>query len=107
VELRQRNLITEGDLLSVGTPLPKGVTIEQVVKACAEKAGWQHTNEGWIRPGKETLGQTDSPHLMRGIGFACGYKNIGFSYGFPENCNAVIELHGRADGTYLRELHAG
>jgi len=32
VEIRVRNLLGEGDLLSVGTPLPKGVTIKQVVE---------------------------------------------------------------------------
>ncbi len=28
------------------------------------------------------------------MGFACGYKNIGFSYGAPENCGATIILDG-------------
>ena len=37
VELRQRNLITEGALLSVGTPLPKGVTIDKVVEKCDQE----------------------------------------------------------------------
>jgi CO/xanthine dehydrogenase Mo-binding subunit len=32
----------------------------------------------------------------RGIGFACGFKNIGFSFGFPEQNWATIELYGRA-----------
>jgi CO/xanthine dehydrogenase Mo-binding subunit len=107
VELRQRNLISEGDLLSVGTPLPKGITIEHVVKACAEKAGWQQTEGGWVRPKKESIGEPTLPHLRRGIGFACSYKNIGFSYGFPESCNAVIELHGRAEIEEVVLHHAG
>ena len=32
----------------------------------------------------------------RGRGFAVGYKNVGFSFGFPERCEAEIELHGAA-----------
>ena len=35
--------------------------------------------------------------LRRGRGFACAYKNIGFSFGFPERCEAFIELHGDDD----------
>ncbi|HJQ96134.1 MAG TPA: molybdopterin cofactor-binding domain-containing protein, partial [Acidimicrobiia bacterium] len=30
----------------------------------------------------------------RGRGFACGYKNVGFSFGFPERCEAAVELFG-------------
>ena len=33
VEIRMRNLLREGSLLSVGTPLPKGVSMPQVVEA--------------------------------------------------------------------------
>ena len=107
VEFRQRNLISEGDLLSVGTPLPPGITIEHVVTSCAEKAGWRHTNGGWERPGRESLGEVEEPHLKRGIGFACGYKNIGFSYGYPENCHAMIELHGEGEIDEVVLHHAG
>ena len=35
--------------------------------------------------------------LRRGRGFACSFKNIGFSFGFPERCEAEIVLHGDAD----------
>lgn len=107
VEFRQRNLIAEGDLLSVGTPLPAGITIEHVVNSCAEKAGWRHINGVWERPSRESLGDPGAPHLKRGIGFACGYKNIGFSYGYPENCHAMIELHGEGEIDEVVLHHAG
>src|SRR5262249_22319862 len=38
VEIRKKNVLHEGDLLSVGTPLPKGVTIPEVVEKCAEES---------------------------------------------------------------------
>ena len=34
--------------------------------------------------------------LRRGRGFACSFKNVGFSFGFPERCEATIVLHGDA-----------
>ena len=49
VEIRMRNIVKEGSILSVGTPLPKGVSMPQVVEKCAERAGWQHSKQkgGW------------------------------------------------------------
>ena len=41
VEIRLRNVLREGSLLSVGTPLPKGVSLPEVIEACAGAAGWQ------------------------------------------------------------------
>jgi CO/xanthine dehydrogenase Mo-binding subunit len=54
VEIRMRNLLDEGDLLSVGTPLPAGVSIKKVVEKCAEAAGWQKGLEGWRYPSEQS-----------------------------------------------------
>ena len=32
----------------------------------------------------------------RGVGIACGIKNVGYSFGFPEQATATVELHGAA-----------
>jgi CO/xanthine dehydrogenase Mo-binding subunit len=105
VELRVRNLIAEGDLLSVGTPLPKGVTIKEVVETCALKAGWTHSGEkGWQKPGHTN---TREGSIAHGLGFACGYKNVGFSFGAPENCWAIVELYGKSEIDKVVLRHAG
>jgi CO/xanthine dehydrogenase Mo-binding subunit len=107
VELRERNLLREGSNLSVGTPLPKGVSIDQVVAQCAERGGWTQTKQGWKRAvdkGEEKDGQA---HIRRGVGFACGYKNVGFSFGAPEQCTAIVELHGSTEIEELVLRHAG
>lgn len=96
VEIRMRNLLDEGDLLSVGAPLPAGVSIKKVVEVCAKSAGWIKGENGWHRPTGFQI-PTDRSHLKRGIGFACAFKNVGFSFGAPENCWAIIELHGNAE----------
>ncbi len=107
VEIRMRNLLKEGALMSVGTPLPKGVSISKVVESCAESAGWSRTAAGWQRPASYSLGAPAEPHLRRGIGLACGFKNVGFSFGFPEHCWATIELHGGAEIEQVVLRHAG
>ncbi len=103
VELRLRNILREGSLLSVGTPLPKGVSLPQVVETCAREAGWQveQDEDGWVKAervaGLPSLKESPSPHLKRGIGFAAAFKNVGFSFGAPEQCMATVELHGGAE----------
>ncbi len=95
VEIRARNVLHEGDLLSVGTPLPKGVSIPEVVAKCADESGhWKHTANGWQR---KPLAQPDDPTKRRGVGFACGFKNVGFSFGAPEHSWATVELYGKTE----------
>lgn len=95
VELRLRNVLREGDLLSVGTPLPQGVTIDRVVAECARRSGyWEETPTGWRR---KPIAQPAERHKRRGVGFACGFKNVGFSFGFPERAWATVELYGDAE----------
>ena len=107
LELRARNLLKEGALLSVGTPLPRGVSIDKVVEACGERAGWSRGPAGWQRPGKDHLGQPDAPHLRRGLGLACAFKNVGFSFGAPEQSWATVELHGGTEIEKVVVRHAG
>lgn len=84
VMLRLKNTIREGSILSVGTPLPAGVSMPEVIEACARESAW----------GQQPIVQPANPALRRGIGFACGFKNVGYSFGFPEHSWASIELRG-------------
>jgi CO/xanthine dehydrogenase Mo-binding subunit len=97
VELRRRNLLGEGALLSVGTPLPEGVSIGAVVEKCFESIQKS--------PAKGVM--TAGASIRRGTGFACAFKNVGFSFGAPEQCMATMELHGGADIERAILHHAG
>jgi CO/xanthine dehydrogenase Mo-binding subunit len=125
VELRLRNVLREGSLLSVGTPLPKGVSLPEVIQHCARTGGWQETPQGWerregephkrlpasayhLQPLASSLQSPGSePHLKRGVGFACSYKNVGFSFGAPEHAWCTVELHGGAEIEEVIVHHAG
>lgn len=97
VELRMKNIVRDGSIISVGTPLPPGVSMPQVVEKCAEAFDW----------GRKTEGQTAAEQqIRRGMGFACGFKNVGFSFGAPESCTAIVELHGDAEIEYAVVHHA-
>jgi CO/xanthine dehydrogenase Mo-binding subunit len=96
-EIRRRNIITEGALLSVGTPLPKGVSMPQVLEECIFQSGWFEKKEAPRLPA----------HLRHGRGIACAFKNVGFSFGAPEQCTATVELFGAAEIERVVLHHAG
>jgi CO/xanthine dehydrogenase Mo-binding subunit len=104
VEIRMRNVAREGSLISVSTPLPEGVSLDQVIEECALAGGWEKGETGWARKPQEEISQD---HLKRGVGFASGFKNIGFSVGFPERSWATVELHGDAEIDKVVVYHAG
>ena len=98
VELRLRNCLRDGSIGPTGTEMPPGVSLPVVIDRCAAAASW-----GQPAPEVEALSPfaslpPDAGTLRRGRGFACGYKNVGFSFGFPERCEARLVLHGGEDG---------
>ena len=108
VELRLKNLLREGSLTAMGTPLPGGVGLVEVTKKCARAAGWTQTETGWQKPSIRNSQLVLSPvevsairnsqfAIRYGIGFAVAFKNVGFSFGYQENCWAKIELRGEAE----------
>jgi CO/xanthine dehydrogenase Mo-binding subunit len=94
VALRLMNSIQEGSILSVSTPLPKGVSMPQVIEACAKESYWEQHGTRWV---KRQRPPAPASHLRRGVGIACSFKNVGYAFGFPEHSWAKVELHGTAD----------
>jgi CO/xanthine dehydrogenase Mo-binding subunit len=108
VEIRMRNVLRDGSLTSVGSPLPLGVSMPQVIEDCALKGGWQRGDNGWNRERiPDSAGKPAAPYLVQGTGFACSFKNVGFSFGYPENSWATVELHGGARIERAVLHHAG
>jgi len=102
VTFRLKNALREGDTLDVQTSPPGPVTAVQVIEAAAKKAGWAESGPGWkgpARPRGEGL-------TRKGIGFAAGFKNIGFSFGYQENCWARVEIHGNSQIERVTLYHA-
>jgi len=104
VEIRMRNLIKEGSYLSVGSKLPNGVSLPEVVQECALRSGWKKPERIW---GKSQKTNNSFFPKVRGTGFACAYKNVGFSFGAPEECWAIVELQGGSEIEKVILKHAG
>jgi CO/xanthine dehydrogenase Mo-binding subunit len=86
VEIRRINALKETDTMSVGTPPPNRPTVLEVINAAAEKFGWN-----------QYAARSNQSPVKRGRGFAAGFKNIGFSFGYKENCWARVEIWGEAE----------
>lgn len=97
VELRRRNLLGEGSIGITSTAMPSGVSLPDVVEVCADVADWERPSP----PAKPVQTFASLPptaaSARRGRGFACAYKNVGFSFGFPERSEADLVLHGDDD----------
>jgi len=104
VELRMRNLLKNGSLLSVGSKIPDGISLIEVVQDCALHSGWEYSSGTWKRNIDENK---TASQKVKGTGFSCSYKNIGFSFGAPERCTAIVELFGEAEIEKVVLKHAG
>ena len=90
VEIRLKNILDDDKLLAIGTPMPGGVSLKQVVQQAAYAAGREEDRR------LEATQPSNHPTL-KGRGFAAGFKNVGFSFGYQENSWAKIVLEGEAE----------
>ncbi|HTX02318.1 MAG TPA: molybdopterin cofactor-binding domain-containing protein [Candidatus Acidoferrales bacterium] len=86
IEMRRKNLYREGDIEPTGEPLPEGVSAQAVFERCIKEVGVR------MSPSR-----SQEPHLKRGLGIACGMKNVGYSFGFPDQATATVELSVAGD----------
>lgn len=92
VELRRRNIYREGSIEPTQHPLPPGVSALPVLERCVAEVGRRIKGLG-----QRGEGALRSPHLRRGVGIACGIKNLGYSFGYPEQSTATVELFGKGE----------
>lgn len=89
LEIRRRNALATGDVLAttgqiIDTPLPVVDVIDSL--AAMPIAATEAT-----LPGGSGL-TTESRHVKRGVGYALGIKNLGFSEGFDDYAQARVRL---------------
>ena len=100
VEIRLKNALRDGDTMGVGTPSPSPVSVVKCIEAARDKFGWNDSVHG---PSSMDHRQSS---IVRGRGFAAGFKNVGFSFGYQENCWAKIEIHGKSEIDHVVLHHA-
>jgi CO/xanthine dehydrogenase Mo-binding subunit len=101
VEIRRINLLDDDATLASGTPIPGGVSLQDVLEKTAEAGGWRNQVK------REDAGRQPNSTLRCGRGIALGFKNIGFSLGYQENSWAKAELVGDREIEAARLYFAG
>jgi CO/xanthine dehydrogenase Mo-binding subunit len=103
VELRLLNALAPGDVLPTGQPITGSLPVAEVIRRAAELTvpePEQLPREAIRLPGGAG-NTTRGEGVLRGVGFAVGYKNICYSEGFDDYTAARVIL--RADGS--AEIH--
>jgi CO/xanthine dehydrogenase Mo-binding subunit len=83
IEFRKKNLWRNGSIQATGARVPEPVGTINVLEAAAKAIGW---------PVKKS--SSNKSHKEHGFGVACGFKNVGYGFGFDEKCTVTLELYG-------------
>ena len=92
VEIRLKNLLDDKKLLTVGTPIQGGISLDKVTRITASTGNWK---EG-VAP-QQKLPPNKLPKYVSGQGFAVGFKNVGFSFDYNDKATAQVELYGKTE----------
>jgi CO/xanthine dehydrogenase Mo-binding subunit len=107
VEFRLKNALKDGDPMGVGTPSPSPVSVIQCIEAARDRFGWMdEKRKPALSTGEGKKKAENSDPIKHGKGFAAGFKNIGFSFGYQENCWARVEIYGNSDIDHVVLQHA-
>jgi len=85
--LRMKNVLVEGSKIATNTVVPAGVGIRETLVDATEAAGWSDKGPQRSRP--------TAASRRPGVGLACGWKNVGYSFGFAEQASCIAELLGQ------------
>jgi CO/xanthine dehydrogenase Mo-binding subunit len=100
VELRLRNAMTTGTSMPTGAPINCPAPVAELLESVR---GRPLPSESGGLPGG-IANVTRGEGVVRGVGYAVGFKNIGFSEGFDDYSTARVRL-SMAGGEPLVEVH--
>ncbi|HKU58630.1 MAG TPA: molybdopterin cofactor-binding domain-containing protein [Gaiellaceae bacterium] len=94
VELRLLNALAPGDVLPTGQPVTGSMPIAEIIRKAAalEPPAAEELPRDPIRLPGGAGNTTRGEGVRRGVGFAVGFKNIGYSEGFDDFTAARVRL---------------
>ncbi|MBI5956297.1 MAG: xanthine dehydrogenase family protein, partial [Chloroflexi bacterium] len=101
VEFRARNVLVNGSIAPTGCVMEHGVGMKEALERVAQAAGWQRKSSTWTRP---QIAQPKEPNKRLGLGVACSWKNVGYSFGFDDKAGARVELYLGPGGAIERAV---
>jgi CO/xanthine dehydrogenase Mo-binding subunit len=107
VELRLRNALAPGDSLPTGQRITGSLPTAEVIRRAAAIAvpEPEELPRDPIRLPGGAGNTTRGDGVRRGVGFAVGFKNIGYSEGFDDYTAARVRLYAGADDELAAEVH--
>ena len=99
VEFRLRNILTDHAVRLTGNRMPEGTGARECLVAAAQAAGWSECEGHWLAP---EITQPALAERRRGLGVACTYKNVGYSFGFDDKSTARVCLRLEPSGQIAR-----
>jgi xanthine dehydrogenase D subunit len=107
LDIRRRNALRPGSMLPTGRPLRGSAPVRELIESLADlplPAAEPLAGRSLTRYPGGTGGVTRGESLRRGVGYAVGYKNVGFSEGFDDSATARLTLMAGPDGP-VAEIH--
>jgi CO/xanthine dehydrogenase Mo-binding subunit len=101
VELRRRNALAEGRVIPTGATIRCPAPVEELLVSVRDRP--LPPDGAAVLPG----GHANTTHgegVRRGVGYAVGYKNVGYSEGFDDYSTARVRL-SVVGGEPLAEVH--
>jgi CO/xanthine dehydrogenase Mo-binding subunit len=107
VELRLRNALARGDSLPTGQKITGSLPVAEVIRRAAAITvpEPEELPRDPIRLPGGAGNTTRGDGVRRGVGFAVGFKNIGYSEGFDDYTAARVRLFADAEGELTAEVH--
>src|SRR2546428_1590872 len=107
VELRLRNALATGDTLPTGQKIAGSMPVAEVIRRCAELPipEPEELPRDPLRLPGGSGNTTRGEGVRRGVGFAVGFKNIGYSEGFDDYTAARVRLYRAPGGDLAAEVH--
>ncbi len=109
IALRLKNALATGSVLPTGQVIRGSAPVREVIERCAalpmpeEAAGIGPRDPLSLPGGAGNVSRGEGLH--RGVGFAVGYKNIGYSGGFDDSAEARVKLSAGPGGPVV-EVHS-
>ena len=107
IELRLLNALGPGDALPTGQTITGTLPVAEVIRRCADLpvAEPEELPRDPLRLPGGSGNTTRGEGVRRGVGFAVGFKNIGYSEGFDDYTAARVRLYRAPGGELAAEVH--
>src|SRR5919204_355356 len=106
VEIRARNGLREGDAIITSQPMVGSAPVAELVRRCADLPLPDDDPSGddvmSLPGGAGNLARSED--VVRGIGYAAGFKNVCYSHGFDDYATARVRLE-RDDRGLVARVH--